>query len=186
MVIKVAITGNIASGKSQVEKIIEDYGYNVYDSDKIAHEVLNTITDFYGYDVFTDGRIDRKKLGNLVFSNPNLRIKLEKITHPKIKSKIIRLINENKNNKYVFISVPLLYEAGFEDIFDKVLFISVDKNTQLKRLIARNNFTKEEAEKRINSQLAQEEKIKNADYIIENNKSIDDLKIEVRKFLEVI
>ena len=71
--LKVAITGNIASGKSQVEKLISDKNYTVYDTDKIAHDILDKVNDFYGYDVFTDGRIDRKKLGELVFSNPDLK-----------------------------------------------------------------------------------------------------------------
>ena len=75
---KIAITGNIAAGKSQVEEILTNY-YPVYDADKIAHSVLNEITEFYGYDVFTNGKIDRKKLGPLVFQNPEIRQKLENI-----------------------------------------------------------------------------------------------------------
>ena len=179
MVTKVAISGNIASGKSQVEKILVDLGFKVYDSDKIAHDVLNDITEFYGYDVFTNGKIDRKKLGKLVFSNLDVKLKLEKLTHPKIKEEIIRIFEENKDEKYIFVSVPLLYEAGFEKIFDKVIFISVDEGLQLKRLMKRNNLSKKDALARINSQQPQKEKILKADFVIENNKTIDDLKIAV-------
>lgn len=186
MVTKIAITGNIASGKSQAEKFLENLGYPVYDSDKIAHDVLNEITDFYGYDVFTEGKIDRKKLGSLVFSNPDLRQKLENITHPKIKSIILELFEKHQKDKYVFVSVPLLYEAGFENIFDKVLFISVDKETQLARLMTRNNFSKEEALIRISVQLPQEEKIKRADFVVENNSSIEVLNNKIADFINTL
>lgn len=183
MVIKIAISGNIASGKSQVEQFLEESGFKVYDSDKIAHDVLNDITEFYGYDVFSEGKIDRKKLGKLVFSDSSIKQKLEKLTHPKIKQIILKIFEENKNEKFIFVSVPLLYEAGFDNIFDKVIFISVDEDIQLKRLMTRNGLSKEDALARINSQQSQKEKMLKADYIIENNKSINDLKIAVEQLI---
>ena len=186
MVTKIAIAGNIASGKSQVENILKKMGFTVYDSDCIAHEVLDNIKEFYGYDVFTEGKIDRKKLGNLVFSNPDLRKKLEDITHPKIKSVILEIFEKHKSDKLIFISVPLLYEAGFEDIFDKVLFVSVDNELQLERLMKRNNLTKDEALLRISAQIPQEEKISKSDYVIENNSSLSALNVQINKFIENI
>ncbi len=184
--LRIAITGNIASGKSQVEKFISELGYPVYDSDKIAHKVLEEITEFYGLDVFTDGKIDRKKLGNLVFSNPDIKKKLEDLTHPKIKAEILNLFNNHKNDEFIFVSVPLLYEAGFDGIFDKVLIITSDKNIQLKRLMSRNNLTENDALKRINAQEAQSEKIKKADYVIENNSSLSELQSKVNKFINYL
>ena len=183
MALKIAITGNIASGKSQVENILRDLGYYVYDSDKIAHAVLDSITDFYGYDVFTEGKIDRKKLGQLVFSNPDLRQKLEKLTHPKVKREILDLFEKHKDDKFIFVSVPLLFEAGFDNIFDKIILVYVDKDIQLKRLMQRNNLSEYEAMLRISAQDEQAEKVKHADFVIENNTSIDDLNEQIKKIV---
>lgn len=183
MVTTIAITGNIASGKSQAEKIIESLGYSVYDSDKIAHEILDKFEDFYGYDVFVDGKIDRKKLGSLVFANPDIKKQLEQLIHPKIKSKIVELFEKHKSEKYIFISVPLLFEAGFEDLFDKIIFISADKNIRLKRLMQRNNYPEEEALLRINSQLPENEKIKKSSFIVENNSTIEELNKQIKDVL---
>ena len=179
---KIAITGNIASGKSQAEKIIaEIYNYPVFDADKIAHLILDEIDDFYGYDVFTNGKIDRKKLGQLVFNESNIKHKLEDMVHPKVKEKILELFEKHKDDKYIFVSVPLLYEAGFENLFDKVILITVNEDIQLQRLMARNNLSKEDAIQRIKSQIPQEEKIKKADFVITNNASIEILKKQIEK-----
>ena len=180
--LKFAITGNIASGKSLVEDIISEY-YPVYDTDKIAHDILNNITEFYGENVFTDGKIDRKKLGDLIFSNPKMKKNLENIVHPQIKDRLEEIFIQNKNEKFVFVSVPLLYETDFYKIFDKVIFVSADEDIRLKRLMKRNNFTKDEAKIRIKAQMPETEKIKKADYIIKNNSTISELEQQVNIFL---
>ena len=184
LAVRVAITGNIASGKSQVEDVIIQQGYAVYDSDKLAHDALNKITDFYGFDVFTNGKIDRKKLGNLVFSNTDLRKKLEQIIHPIVKEKIFEIFEKHSNDKFVFVSVPLLYESGFDNIFDKVIFVSVPEKIQLERLMKRNNLTVEEAMLRIDSQQSQGEKLERADFIIKNDSTLDELKLQTINILE--
>ena len=119
---KIAITGNIASGKSQVENILENLNYTVYDTDKIAHDCLSKIKDFYGFDVFTNGIIDRQKLGTLVFSNPQIKKKLEDLIHPIIKKEVLNIFEKNKNKDFVFISVPLLFETDFYKLFDKIIY----------------------------------------------------------------
>ena len=176
--LKVAITGNIASGKSQVEKLISDKNYTVYDTDKIAHDILDKVNDFYGYDVFTDGRIDRKKLGELVFSNPDLKKKLEEIIHPGVKEEILKIFE--KDYPIVFISIPLLFETGFDKLFDKIIFVQCDDDIRLYRLMERNQITKSQALSRMNSQQGQEEKIKKSDYILYNNSTITDLETQVK------
>ena len=110
--LKIAITGNIAAGKTQVEKILIKQ-FKVFDTDKIAHEKLNDLKEFYGFDVFTNGVIDRKKLGELVFNNPELKIKLENIIHPLIKKEVLKIFEENRNEDVIFVSVPLLFETDF-------------------------------------------------------------------------
>ena len=182
--IKIAISGNIASGKSQVENYLTKLGYIVYDTDSIAHEILDNMTEFYDLDVFTDGKIDRKKLGEIIFSNTNYKKKLEKIVHPQIRKKLKNIFDLYKTEKIIFISVPLLFEAKFEKLFDKIIFISVDPKIQLKRLMKRNNYTEEQALMRINSQLPQNLKIKKSDYVLQNNSSIKNLHAGIDNIIE--
>lgn len=190
---KIAITGNIASGKSAAEEFIKSQGFSVLDADDVTHELLNDSKtkkqiniELFGFDIFEGLEISRKKLAKVIFSNELLRKKLEAILHPKIKLIILRFFREKEEagEKIAFVSVPLLYEAKFEDIFDKVIFIYADDATRLKRLIDRSDITEEDAIKRMQSQLPQEKKIGFADFVIYNDKSINDLNIEVDRVLK--
>ena len=183
--IKVAITGNIASGKSEAEKILKEKGYKVFDTDEIAHEILESSSEildaFENYDILDNGNISRQKLGKLVFNNIELKQKLEAIIHPLIKKRINKIFAQNNNEKYVFISIPLLFEANMQDLFDKIIFIYCDDEIRLKRLMKRNNLSIEDAKQRMSSQESQNEKIKKCDYVIKNESTIDNLKIEIDK-----
>lgn len=186
--ISIAIVGNIASGKSTVENVLRKKGYKVFDSDIIAHEVLEDLSDkifeaFKDYDISENGRISRQKLGALVFDDKNLKEKLENIIHPEIKVRIKKIFEENKLEKYIFVSIPLLFEVGWRNLFDKILFIYTEDKIRLNRLMQRNNFTKDEALARIKSQLPQEEKVKVSDFIINNNHSIDVLQKYIERFI---
>ena len=189
--IRVAIVGNIASGKSQVEKILLDLGYKVADTDKINHEILKsdieTINEikntFSNDDILENNAISREKLGKIVFSNKEKKEQLESILHKRIFEKVEEFFKENKNEKLVFVAIPLLFETKQEKTFDKIIFISADKEIRLKRLIERNNYTKEYALTRINSQMDEKEKIKKSDYVIKNDSSIEELEKRIKNIL---
>lgn len=171
---KIAIVGNIASGKSTLEKILKDKGFQVYDTDKIAHEILEENKHLFPQAII-DGKIDRKKLANIVFNDKRQMKYLESVIHPKVRE----FIKNIETQKTVFISVPQLFEAGMEDLFDKILFISAPLEIRLERLMKRNNLTKEEALVRINAQMSEEEKIPKCDYVISNKGSKEDLELQI-------
>lgn len=193
--LKVAIAGNIASGKSTVENILMEKGYKVLDTDVISHELLrdesikkNIITAFSEFDICDDGDISRPKLGKIIFADEELRKKLESILHPRIKNEIVKFFEhlEKQGEKIVFVSVPLLFESKFEDIFDKILLVYADDKIRLQRLIARNKVSLKHAENRLKIQISQDKKLSLADYVIYNNKSLLDLYKSVEAILKLL
>ena len=178
--LKIAITGNIASGKSAVENHLQKLGYKVFDTDKITHQILETTPEVKK----TFGTTDRKEIAKIVFSNPEKLKVLETIIHPKVKEEILKIFKLDE--KIVFISVPQLFESGFNNLFDKVIFISANENIRLERLMKRNNFSEEEALKRISAQIKEEEKIPKCDFVIQNNSDIQHLEAEINKTLSTI
>jgi dephospho-CoA kinase len=189
--IKLAITGNIASGKSLVESFFREKGVLTIDTDQIVHKllaedktVINKVNEALGGEVLNiNGEIDRKKAANIVFSDKNKLEQLEKILHPEVKKQVYNFFEENKTEKLIAVSVPQLYEAGWDGIFDYVLLVTADDEIRLKRLVQRNNFSEEEAKKRINAQISQEEKIKKADFVIDNSASIEEVQIKIKEVL---
>ena len=186
--IKYALTGNIASGKSTVEKILSSHGYKVLDTDVTAHYLLDNNPEihqqFSDYDVFEDGKISRAKLGQLVFSNPVLKEKLEKIIHPLIKSEIENFFNANSEEKCVFVAIPLLFEAKMQNLFDKIILIYTEDDIRLERLIKRNNYAIEYARRRMNSQISQDKKVDLSDFVIYNNSTTASLEEQIFKIIE--
>jgi dephospho-CoA kinase len=181
--LKVAITGNIASGKSTLEAILRKKGFEVLDTDFVSHNLLNEnsvksliMEVFAGFDILENGIISRPKLGKIVFENENLRKNLERIIHPEIKIEIERFFCslEEKGKKIAFVSVPLLFEANFQDIFDKIILVYADDDLRLERLMKRNDFTLERAKHRLDIQMSQEKKTALSDYILYNNGTLED------------
>lgn len=187
---KVAITGSIACGKSLITNYLLTKNYEVIDADKIGHHVLelddikNKILLEFGSEILIDNIIDRKKLGEIVFKDKSKLDKLNSITHPKIKEIIINKFSESKN--IIFLDMALLYEINFNNIVDKVIVVHVEKETQLTRLMKRNDFSKEEALRRINSQMSSKEKSKLADFVIDNNGSKENSYLQMDRILEIL
>lgn len=185
--IKYAIAGNIASGKSAVEKILKDNGCAVIDTDKISHKLLENnqevLKAFQNYDITENGKISRSKLGKIVFSNQEMKQKLENILHPQIKEKIVEFFRQNSDKDKVFVSIPLVFEANMGYLFNKIIFIYTDDNIRLERLMKRNGYSKDYALKRMQCQQSQDDKIKKSDIIIYNNSTLDELKNNVMRLI---
>ncbi len=184
---KIAITGTIGSGKSTVSKIISEK-YPFISSDTIVSD-LYLAEDFrlkvneILYNKISS-EIDKKSLANDIFNNNDLKIKLENLIHPLVKKEIIDFMI--KNEGLIFVEVPLLFEAGFEDIFDNVITVVSDEKNIIERLIKYRGFSKDEALDRIKHQYSIELKVSKSDFVIYNNSSLEDLRNEVNKVIEII
>ncbi|MBP2650642.1 MAG: coaE [Firmicutes bacterium] len=180
----VGLTGGIACGKSTVSNIMENFGAVIIDADKLARQVVEPgqpawrlIVEWLGQGFLADNQeLDRKKLGELVFSDDVARLRLEEITHPCIKAVIFNSLAIAGDNGYkvAVLDVPLLFETGWNKHTDINWLVWVDRKTQLERLIKRDNLTISQAESRIAAQMSLEQKLRLADIVIDNSKSVED------------
>ena len=186
----IGITGSIACGKSTVSDYLIDKGYTIIDADKLGHVALTSddvkrkLAEKFGDEILENNEISREKLGKLVFGNDdNLKI-LNSIIHPKIRELILKLQEEHKDEDLVFLDIALLYEANFVDLVEKVVVVYVDEDVQLERLMMRNSLPKEEAIKRVESQMSPREKASLGDFVINNSYSKKDTFQQIDEILE--
>ncbi|MBN1573459.1 MAG: dephospho-CoA kinase [Deltaproteobacteria bacterium] len=183
------LTGGIASGKSSAGKILAELGAKIVDSDVLARVVvepgrpaLAKIVERFGDGVIAeDGTLDREKLRDIVFKDGKALNDLNAIIHPEVFREIQREIADYRNSTPkvpLVLDIPLLYEAGAEAIVDVVVVVYVDRETQIKRLMARDGFSRSDAENRIDKQMDLEEKKRRAEFVVDNTGSLDDLRRE--------
>ncbi len=190
--IKIAITGNIGSGKSSFSKVIEEKGFTVLKADDISKEILSTdsvvkktIIEEFGSESFLNGKLNRQYLGEKVFSNSGNVLIINSILHPLVIKKIDKKMNEElKKKDKVFVEAALIYEADMEEMFDYVVLISAYKEIRYKR--KSDDLSLEDFEKRDSNQIPDEEKKKRADFIFENNDTIEELRSKAILLLSLI
>ena len=194
----IGLTGGIASGKSTVSKALADLGAMVIDGDETAHRLMQPhqpawedIVNKFGREILNpDLTIDRAKLGAIVFDDHEQMTALNKITRPRIIESIeneVQGLKITRPDAVLVLDIPLLYEARLDKLTDQVWVVWLDRETQITRLQDRNGFTREEAEKRINSQMSLDEKARRADVVIDNTGNIEEtLSAATRYFLDIL
>lgn len=192
----VGLTGGIASGKSTAAKILESLGAAVVNADTLAREVVEPgreawqeIIAAFGSEILqSDRALDRQKLRTLIFNNPDARRKLESIIHPRVRALAERRIAEHGAAGYAVVvyEVPLLFEGRLHEWLRPVILIACDIEIQIERLQQRDGLDRVQAQKHIEAQMNLEEKRRLADYVIENNGNLEDLKRQVEAVLETI
>jgi dephospho-CoA kinase len=184
--VRVGLTGGIASGKSMVADELAARGAIVIDADVLAREVvepgtpaLAAIIDRFGAEVLRDGQIDRARLAQIVFADPHARRDLERIVHPAVRARAAELERAAGDAAVVVHVIPLLIETGQHEDFDVVVTVDADHETQIQRLMVRNGFTRAEAESRIAAQASREDRRRAADVVVDNTGSLTQLRGQI-------
>ncbi|GIO21712.1 dephospho-CoA kinase [Oceanobacillus sp. J11TS1] len=194
MSLVIGLTGGIASGKSTVAKMFAALDIPVIDADIIAREVVEPgeesyqkVVEVFGEEILKeDGSINRPKLGSIIFSDSEKRERLNQIVHPAVRKRVLEKKEYyiRQGEKCIVLDVPLLFESKLTSLVEKTLVVFVVKETQLKRLMERNQLSEQEAWDRIQSQMPLEEKVKLADELIDNNHSIEESKEQLLDLLK--
>lgn len=190
---RIALTGGIATGKSHVRARFEALGVPTVDADVLARgavipgsPALAAIVDAFGVDVLdASGALDRRKLGARVFADQDQRRVLEGIIHPEVRAAMERWFTAlPPSTPFAIADIPLLYETGLASAFDAVIVTACHPQTQVRRVMARDGLTEEEARARIAAQIPIAEKVTRADYVINTDGSVDDTHAQVERVRE--
>lgn len=187
----IGLTGGIGSGKSTVARAFEALGAGWVDADIVAREIvrpgepaLKAIVDYFGNEIMlTDGTLDRSALRALVFEDPDKRLWLESLTHPKIRERIIeQLAHLSRSSPYVLLVSPLLFESGQDALVDRSLVVDVPPHIQLSRTLARDNVSTEQIHAILAAQLPRDQRLAKADDVIDNSGDHADMVRQVEHF----
>lgn len=186
----IALTGGIATGKSTVASLLALNGMRVIDADSISHDILDASSEWvketFGDEYVEKGKVNRAKLGSLIFSDEKKKKILEEFLHPKIRKEIENQSIKQDSFKFPYlIDIPLFFEKAGYDIKESVV-VYTPSDIQLERFMKRNGYSKEESLRRINSQMSIEEKKKRATWVIDNSKDLKHLQHECEEFVEKI
>ena len=189
MAFSVALTGGIASGKTTVDNLLAEHGALLIDSDQRAREVvepgtpgLAQVVTRFGEQVLTQtGRLDRQALGEIVFADAAARADLNAIVHPLVRRRRAELIAQAAADQIVVSVIPLLVETGLVDQFDAVVVVDVPSQTQVARLVRRNDISPEQAQARLDAQASRAERLAAADWVVTNSGSRAELEAQVER-----
>lgn len=191
--IKVALTGNIASGKSQIENFFSLFDVKILDADKIVLDLYKNSSflaqikaKFQQKNLIENNQLNKDKLVFELFNDELFKKEFENFIHPIVWEKIENFFEENQKEKFVIISIPLLFECGWQSRFDKIILATADEKVRVERLMKRNNIAENDAMKRISVQMPDKQKLQFVDFVIENNSTLDELKLFVQKVFEVL
>ena len=185
--LRVGLTGGIGTGKSEVSARLAAQGAVVIDADAIAREVvepgtegLAEVVEAFGPGVLSpDGRLDRPRLGEIVFADPELRDRLNAIVHPRVGARMAELEHEANPGAIVVLDVPLIAESGRTDGYDLVVVVDAPPRVQVDRLVRRRGMTREQAKARMAAQASREDRLAIADIVIDNSGSLAELDRQV-------
>jgi dephospho-CoA kinase len=189
--LKIALTGGPGSGKSTVARMFRDLGAEIIDADQVAHEVVakgrpawEELRRAFGHDYFqADGALDRSKMAELVFGDPEARGRLNAMVHPRVTREIARRLQElaAQGVRLVLVEVPLLYEVGLEKNYDLVIVVDAGEDEQIERLTARDGRPRGEALGIVQAQWPLDAKKARADFVVNNRNSLEHTRKQVKK-----
>jgi len=192
--LKIGITGGIGCGKSEVCKLLKRAGIPIIRADQVAKLLINSketlksqIKQVFGEDAYlSTGELNRKKIAQIVFSDESAKHKINEIVHPQViryQRQTFERLKKSGKFKVAGVEAALIYEAGSDSLFDFIIVVAAEQEVIFNRLKTRDGLSVDEIKKRVESQMPLSEKVKRADYVINNNGTFQDLEIEVNKLL---